>query len=114
MSGFSTATISHTFTNPDGTPAAGSLTFQLTQRMTNGTTSVFPSEITANLNSSGQLSVELTANNDTGTIPTTAQWVVTIRLQGYSYSTEQYVITVPTGGGSVDLGTLLPQQAIGG
>lgn len=80
--------------------------------MTNGTTTLVPSEITANLNGSGELSQALTANNDAGTIPEDAQWRVDLRLLGDEQET--FVITVPTGGGSKDLGSLLPQQPLGG
>lgn len=109
---FSTATITHTFENADGTAGSGSLTFTLTKRMTNGTTTLIPSSITANLNASGQLSQSLTANNDAGTVPQDAQWRVDFRLLGAE--TETFYIVVPTGGGTVDLGSLLPQQPIGG
>ena len=109
---FSQATITHTFQNADGTPGSGSVTFQLSKRMSNGTIDILPGEITANLNGSGVLSQALTANNDPGTIPTDATWIVTLRLLGDSTAT--YSIVVPTGGGTVDLATLLPQNPQGG
>jgi hypothetical protein len=109
---FSTATITHVFQNGDGSAATGSVTFRLTKRMTNGTTTVLPTEITANLNPSGALSQALVANNDTGTVPGDAQWICTIRVA--PAQVEEYAVTVPTGGGTIDLGTLLPQQPLGG
>lgn len=109
---FSTATVTHSFQNADGTPASGSITFALTKRMTNGTTTIIPAEITANLNAQGQLSQALTANNDAGTVPADAEWAVTFRILGASM--EEFFIVVPTGGGTVDLGSLLPQQPNGG
>ena len=112
MSGFTTATITHTFLNPDGSAATGSVQFTLEGRMTNGTTSVLPGSVSATLASNGSFSQQLTANNDTGTLPQNAQWRVDIRLT--SDSLETYFITVPTGGGTVDLGTLLPTNPVGG
>lgn len=103
---FSQATITHQFLNADGTPASGSITFWLTKAMTNGSTTMVPASITANLNGSGVLSQALTANADTGTVPTDAQWRVDLRILGAEEVT--YSIIVPTGGGSVDLGALLP------
>lgn len=110
---FTTATITHTFTNPDATPASGSVIFSLEKRMTNGTQSVMPGvTVTAALNSGGQLSQALYANNDVGTVPTDSQWRVDIRVG--STDDGPYFITVPTGGGTVDLGSLLPQPEFGG
>lgn len=110
---FTTPTVTHTFQNPDGTPASGSVVFTLSKRMTNGTTSVVPGvTVTSALNSSGQLSQALFANTDTGTIPSDAQWRVDIRIG--TIDDGPYFIVVPSGIGSVDLGALLPQQPIGG
>jgi hypothetical protein len=109
---FSQATISHSFENADGTAASGSITFQLSKRITNGTTTIVPAEITANLNGSGALSQALTSNVDVGTVPSDSTWIVSMRILGASV--EEFSIVVPTGGGTVDLGSLLPQQPIGG
>lgn len=103
---FTTRTVTHTFQNADGTPASGSVTFALSDRMTNSGTTVLPTEVVGSLNGSGQLSVVLTANDDAGTVPTGAQWRVTFRILGASE--EVFSVTVPNGSGTVDLGTLLP------
>jgi hypothetical protein len=103
---FSTSEITHTFVNADGTPASGSVTFTLAKPMTNGTTTIVPASITANLNGSGALSQELTSNADTGTIPTDSQWRVDLRILGAEEVT--FFIVVPTGGHATDLGSLLP------
>lgn len=103
---FTTRTITHTFQNADTTPASGSVTFNLTKRMTNAGTTVLPSEVTGSLNGSGALSVVLTANNDAGTVPADAQWRVTFRILGCAE--EVFNVTVPSGSGTIDLGTLLP------
>ena len=64
---FSTATITHTFTNADGTSASGSIKFTLTAPMTNGTTTIVPASITVPLDGSGNISQSLTSNVDTAT-----------------------------------------------
>lgn len=112
---FTTRTITHTFVNADGTPASGSVTFTLTKRMTNGATTIVPAEVVAALSASGQLSQALTANNDPGTTPADAQWRVDLRLATPGAPlTEAFYVTVPSGTGAIDLGSLLPQQPIGG
>jgi hypothetical protein len=80
--------------------------------MTNGTTSIVPAEVTANLDATGHLSQALTPNNDTATVPQNTTWQVDFRILGASEET--FAITVPTNTATVDLGTLLPQQAYGG
>lgn len=110
---FTQATVTHKFTNPDGTAGSGSVVFQLTKRMTNGTTSIVPGiEVIGSLDSGGNLSVTLYANNDPGTVPGDSQWQVDIRVN--SKDDGPYFITVPTGGGTEDLGALLPQDQYGG
>lgn len=64
---FSAATVTHTFENADGSAAVGTVTFTLTDVMTNGTTTIEPSVITATLDASGNLSQALTSNVDTAT-----------------------------------------------
>lgn len=103
-------TITHTFTNADGSPASGSVDFKLTKRMTNGTQTYGPGTITAQLNNSGVLTQSLLANNDIATFPADSQWLVILRILGWDI--EEFAITVPaTGSGSIDLGSLLPSVA---
>lgn len=64
---FSNTTVTHTFLNADGTPSSGAATFTLSDLMTNGTSSITPGEITANLNGSGVLTQALTSNLDLAT-----------------------------------------------
>jgi hypothetical protein len=112
---FTQTTVTHTFENADGTPASGSLTFTLLARMTNGSTTIVPAEIPANLDGSGHLSQSLTSNQDPTTLPQNVQWRVDFRITAVgSPVTEAFYITVPPGPGTVDLGSLLPQQPIGG
>ena len=109
---FTQRTLTHTFVNADGTAASGDITFSLTQRMTNTGTTMVPANLTANLDASGNLSQALTCNNDAATVPTGSQWRVDLRILGDSE--ESYFISVPTGSGSLDLGSLLPgNQQVG-
>lgn len=104
---FSTTTLTHTFTGADGTPATGNVTFTLVKAMSNGTQTVLPTAVTSTL-VDGAISQSLMANNDTGTDPPDAQWRVDMRLNDLDPLV--YFITVPTGGGTVDLGSLLPSE----
>lgn len=112
---FSQRTITHSFENADGTPASGNVTFTLLNRMTNGAITIIPAEITTPLDGSGNISQALTSNQDQGTLPQDVQWRVDFRITAAgSPVTESFYITVPPGPGSTDLGSLLPQQPIGG
>jgi hypothetical protein len=113
---FSQTTVTHVFEGADGSAASGSVTFTLTERMTQSGITILPAEITANLDASGHISQALTSNQDPGTIPQNAQWRVDWRISSATGSpvTESFFITVPPGPGTVDLGSLLPQQPIGG
>lgn len=109
---FTITTVTHTFVNADQTPASGALVFSLSKRITNGPTTVVPASVTANLDASGNLSQALTSNADAGTIPQDSEWRVDFRILGSPVET--FFITVPSGAGTVDLGSLLPQQPNGG
>jgi len=71
-----------------------------------------PSTVTVTLPANGQLSVELTANNDAGTLPEDSRWKMDWHLLGSE--PEEFYIVVPTGGGTVGLAKLLPQEPLGG
>ena len=103
---FSAASVTHTFLNADGTAASGVVECTLTKRIANSGTSIAPNSVTYALSSSGTLTAVLTSNVDAATVPTDSQWRVDIRILGTEIETD-YII-VPTGGGSVDLGSLLP------
>ena len=109
---FTKAKITHTFENADGTPSSGRITFTLTKRITNGNQSITPSSVAVQLPANGQLSVELTSNVDSGTLPTDSQWKMEWHILGSD--PEEFFITVPSGGGTVELATLLPTQPFGG
>jgi hypothetical protein len=114
--GFTSITVTHQFKNLDGTAASGVVIFKLSSRITNTGLS-YSSEIPVHstLDSSGNLSQVLPANNDPTTTPANSNYLVTFMLNGASgqmESGDEYSITVPYNapGGTVDLGTLLPAQ----
>ena len=109
---FTSATIQHQFKNADGTAASGSITFRLSGRMSQTGLTYGPAEITATLDGSGNLSQVLTSNVDGATVPQNTQWITTFRILGWQV--EEYAIVVPTGGGTIDLLTLLPQNPTSG
>lgn len=109
---FTRAKVTHSFENADSTPSSGRITFTLTKRVTNGNQTITPSSVAVNLPANGQLSVELVANNDAGTLPEDSQWKMEWHILGSD--PEEFFITVPTGGGTVELSKLLPQNPLGG
>ncbi len=108
---FTTPTVTHTFHNADGSGASGTITFALTARMTNGTISLVPSEISSNLTSAGALSQPLTSNLDSGTNPTGANWRVDFRISGAE--SETFYITVPAILSETAGSTTLSSQTVG-
>lgn len=103
---FTQCTLSHEFTNPDGTPASGTIELTLSKRMTNGTSTIVPGSVTTTLNGSGQVSVSIASNSDDGTVPTDAQWRCDLRIAGAEPVT--YWLTVPAEA-SADLMALLSE-----
>ena len=102
--------------NLDGSYASGEILFRLTKRITNGVQTYAPQiAAKATLSGTGTISISLPANNDPATVPGDSQYVVTFLLNGAAaqmLSQDEYFITVPynAAGGTVDLGTLLPNQ----
>jgi hypothetical protein len=109
---FTKRLLTHVFLEPSGAAASGSITCTLEKRMTQNGKTLVPGTLTATLNSSGELSQELTSNEDTETVPKDARWRLDLRITGQAEET--FYIKVPTGPGTTDLGTLLPQEPKGG
>lgn len=101
-------TVTGTFHNEDGTPASGTLQFQLSAAIANSDVVVSPVPLTVTLNSAGSFSVPLAANDDTATTPAGTSYTVIERIT--STSNREYSIVVPSAapGGTVDLSTLMP------
>jgi hypothetical protein len=106
-------TVTHKFLNPDGTPVSGMIGFRLSQRITNGgVTYAEQVPVHSSLSATGELSQALPANNDPATTPVNSTYIVTFYLNGGQLSGDEVSITVPynAAGGTVTLGSLLPQQ----
>lgn len=108
---FTIVKLHHLFKNPTGSPSSGVLAFRLSARMTNGGISYAEQvPVHSTLSATGKLTVTLPANDDPTTTPKGANYLVTFMLNGYSG--DEVAITVPHTAktGTIDLGTLLPQQ----
>lgn len=112
----STVTVTHSVKNADGTAGSGTVIFTLSKRITNGTTTILPAPVAVTLDSSGNLSALLYANNDPSSTPNDSQYRVDFHLAYAGSEQESFWIVVPytSAGGSIDLGSLLPQPTIGG
>ncbi len=107
---FTSVTVTHSFANPDGSGASGNAMFLLSGRMTNGSLSYMPSApVTSAFSSAGALSQALPANNDPATTPTGTTWLITINVAGAKPETYEIVVPYNAAGGTVDLGSLLPE-----
>lgn len=110
---YSMVTISHSWSNLDGTPSSGSVEFQLSGAMRNGSTTYAASNpIIVALTPSGTISVVLPANDDATTLPQGRMYQVTEKIAGAREET--YTISVPSAsaGQTIDLGTLYPQDEV--
>jgi hypothetical protein len=104
-------TITHSFTNADGTPASGIVIFKLSTEMTNGNSTITPAvPVHAMLDATGHLSQVLPANDDAATFPTGTTYTVTFVLNSGTDASSEYSVVVPSAapGGTAELGSLLP------
>jgi hypothetical protein len=78
---FTTCTVSDgPLTNPDGSPATGSIVFSLTKPIRNGENLVGTTPVVTQIN--GSWSQELTCIDDDGTTPTDAGYTYQLLLDG--------------------------------
>jgi len=118
---FSFITLTHVFRNLDGTAASGTVVFRLSDRMTNGGQSYDDAvsyhaglDASGNLKASGGVNpLVLPANNDPTTVPANIYYNVAFLLNGADSGGvgDSVMIMLPYNapGGTIDLGTLLPQ-----
>lgn len=97
-----------TFNTQTGEPAAGTITFTLTQPMTNGDVVIPAEPVTVTLDEHGHFSITLLANDDTGTIPANVQYGVTEQIAGAQ--PRDYFINVSHTTSPVDISTLMPGE----
>lgn len=104
--GFTEVVVTGSYVTEGGQPAAGTLTFTLTQPMANGV-SVSPAPITATLTDGG-FTVVLLANDDAETVPQGVRYGVTEQITGAQPL--DYFILVSHAASPVDIATLRPAE----
>jgi len=105
-SGFTQIVLTGSFQDASGLPKSGTLTFTLTQAMTNGVT-VTPEPIVATL-VNGAFSIVLDANDDPETVPKGSQYGVTEQIAGSQ--PRDYFILISHAASPVDISTLMPGE----
>jgi hypothetical protein len=103
---FTTVEVTGRYLTPTGEPATGSLTFTLTQPMSNSGVQVDPAPTITTLNEDGAFAVELYANDDTETVPTGVQYGVTEQIE--EAQPEDYFVQVSHLTSPVDIANLRP------
>lgn len=108
---FTPVTVTHSFSDGTGAALTGAVVFKLTDQMTNGGTTVLPSDIVSEL-VSGTFSQSLYANDDTGTVPAApqgAQWQALLKIDGSPQ--KEFTFTLPSASApTVDLYSLFPTE----
>lgn len=107
---FTDVTVTGTYHTEAGAPASGTVTFTLSEPITNSGVTVAAVPVEATLDASGGLSQVLPANDDTDTAPAGSTYVVIEDITGAP--TRTYTIVVPSAatGGTVTLAELMPGQ----
>lgn len=105
---FTKVTVVGTYESGPGHPAAGTITFTLTQPMENSNVIVPAEPVAATLDASGHFTVELFANDDAETIPQGVQYGVTEQITGAQ--PRDYFIIVSHASSPVDISTLMPGE----
>lgn len=102
---FTQVTVTGTFARAEG-PAAGKITFTLTQAMANGDSILPPSPVTVTLDENGHFAIGLAANDDEATVPTGIRYGVTEEIEGAQ--PRDYFIVVSRAESPLDISTLMP------
>lgn len=104
---FTLVTVTGTYHEaPGGSPASGQVVFQLQQTLSQPGEILEPQALSATLDASGHISVQLVATDDPTTQPQGTTWLVTEEIQGEV--PRNYSIAVPHTAGSLDLATVAP------
>ena len=107
---FTSITVTGTYEDPIGDPAEGRVTFKLTStmRQPEGNLTIVPTDVVATLDGDGEFSIDLPANNDSGTVPSGVGYEVTERIRGAALN--KYFISIDKDaiGDTVDLADLVP------
>ena len=100
---FTSINVTGTFKNPDGSDAAGTITFLLTEQMENGGIIIEPEPIVATLSGTGTISQSLPANDDSGTSPTSTQYIVIEQTSGSRNREYAFTVLSASPGGTMVL-----------
>jgi len=107
---FTSITVTGTYEDTNGDPAEGRVTFKLTSAMRQPAQNltIVPTDVIATLDGDGEFSIALTANNDSGTVPSGVGYEVTERIKGAALN--KYFISIDENAvnGTVDLADLVP------
>lgn len=105
---FTPTTVTFSYTGTGGGPAAGTVSFQLTYPITDGSDIIVNDLQLVTLDATGSGSIVLPANDDTTTLPTGTGYVVTEKIQDTSPRTYTVILNKALPGHTVDLSTLAP------
>ena len=105
---FTATTVTFSYTGTAGGPAAGTVSFQLTYPITDGSDIIVNDLQLVTLDATGSGSIVLPANDDTTTLPTGTGYVVTEKIQDTSPRTYTVILNKALPGHTVDLSTLAP------
>ncbi|HEY4529151.1 MAG TPA: hypothetical protein VIG97_02295, partial [Luteimonas sp.] len=97
--------VTATYRNIDGTPARGSVTFTIPQAIVVDGVVAVPKIITATLDASGSIALELPATNDPDLSVTDWAYTVTERFPG---GRKPFMIFVEHDAGAIDLAAVAP------
>ena len=100
-------TVTGTYTNRDGTPASGWITFESRQRVIIGGQVIVPKTITVKLDGTGSFSESIPATNDPDLSVTGWAYLVTEHLDEGG-GRPPFLLEVPYTSGSINLCTAAP------
>lgn len=106
QSGFTTVTVQGTYDTLDGT-SPGSVTFTLTQPISNSGTTIPCIPLTVEVAGDGTLSVVLVATDDTGTVPAGVWYGVTEEIVG-AQPRDAFIFISASAPSPVQLSDLMP------
>ena len=105
---FTPITVTFTFLNSDNSPAKGTVSFRLTNPITDRTDVIVGDLQLVTLDANGYGSITLPANDDSTTFPVGTGYIVTEKIQNASPRTYNVILNHTQPGGTIDLSNLAP------
>jgi hypothetical protein len=105
---FTPITVTFTFLNSDNSPANGTVSFRLTNPITDRTDVIVGDLQLVTLDANGYGSITLPANDDSTTFPVGTGYIVTEKIQNASPRTYNVILNHTQPGGTIDLSNLAP------